>query len=257
MNASDTRSKKAITEQLADVVLSAAIGADGRAHNRLVIMDEVDGMGGSDRGGIPELIKVIKSSKTPIICICNDRQSPKIRSLTNHCFDLRVRRPTKQQIAQKMIVIAHKEGLQVDSNAAEMLVEQAGNDIRQVLNCLQMWRAQSQVVRFNEMKDRMGSIEKDKILRQTPFDACQTILGGNKTPFNDRYSSFFIDYSLVPLLVQQNYIESSKNGIFRAPGVSDIDAMTALWKSSQAASDMDLAESGIRGAVSDLLCLFF
>ena len=36
-------------------------------------MDEVDGMGGSDRGGIPELIKVIKTSSTPIICVCNDR----------------------------------------------------------------------------------------------------------------------------------------------------------------------------------------
>jgi hypothetical protein len=42
-------------------------------------MDEVDGMGGSDRGGIPELIKVIKGSRNPIICICNDRQCQKIR----------------------------------------------------------------------------------------------------------------------------------------------------------------------------------
>ena len=59
LNASDTRSKKAITEELADVVLSQAISSvSGHVHKRLVIMDEVDGMGGSDRGGIPELIKV-------------------------------------------------------------------------------------------------------------------------------------------------------------------------------------------------------
>ena len=38
-------------------------------------MDEVDGMAGNeDRGGILELINTIKSSKIPIICICNDRQ---------------------------------------------------------------------------------------------------------------------------------------------------------------------------------------
>ena len=36
-------------------------------------MDEVDGMGGSDRGGMGELVKIIKLSKCPIICICNDR----------------------------------------------------------------------------------------------------------------------------------------------------------------------------------------
>ena len=33
-------------------------------------------------------------------------------------------------------------------------------------------------------------------------------VGGNKTPFNDRYEAFFIDYSLTPLLIQQNYIDS-------------------------------------------------
>lgn len=46
---------------------------------QLVVMDEVDGMGGSDRGGIQELISLIKKSKVPIIAICNDRQHQKIR----------------------------------------------------------------------------------------------------------------------------------------------------------------------------------
>lgn len=72
-NASDVRSKNAIIAQVSDVVRSQAMGTDGKLKKRLVIMDEVDGMGGSDRGGIPELIKVIKSSHTPIVCICNDR----------------------------------------------------------------------------------------------------------------------------------------------------------------------------------------
>ena len=54
------------------------------------------------------ILKVIKTSKIPIICICNDRQSQKIRSLANHCYDLRVKRPTKQQIAnaqKKQIIL--------------------------------------------------------------------------------------------------------------------------------------------------------
>lgn len=46
------------THKVADVVLCQSISADGSTSKRLVIMDEVDGMGGSDRGGIPELIKV-------------------------------------------------------------------------------------------------------------------------------------------------------------------------------------------------------
>jgi replication factor C subunit 1 len=44
-------------------------------------MDEVDGMGAGDRAGMAELIKLIKTSKIPIVCICNDRSSQKVRSL--------------------------------------------------------------------------------------------------------------------------------------------------------------------------------
>ncbi len=62
-------------------------------------MDEVDGMAGNeDRGGVAELIQLIKSSKIPVICMCNDRNHPKIRSLANHCFDLRFQRPRIEQI---------------------------------------------------------------------------------------------------------------------------------------------------------------
>ena len=61
-------------------------GGSGGLRKQLVIMDEVDGMGGSDRGGIQELISLIKKTKVPIIAICNDRQHPKIRYDRYSCF---------------------------------------------------------------------------------------------------------------------------------------------------------------------------
>ena len=51
-------------------------------------MDEVDGMSGGDRGGVTELIQNIKRSKVPIICICNDKYSQKIKSLKGHCLEM-------------------------------------------------------------------------------------------------------------------------------------------------------------------------
>jgi DNA polymerase III delta prime subunit len=60
------------------IVLSSTAGKTGS--KRVVIMDEVDGMSASDRGGTQELIKMIKTSKIPIICICNDRYSQKVKS---------------------------------------------------------------------------------------------------------------------------------------------------------------------------------
>lgn len=53
------------------------------------------------------------------------------RSLVNHCYDLRFARPQKATIAKRVKAIAQMEGMNVDDNAAEMLVEANGNDIRQ------------------------------------------------------------------------------------------------------------------------------
>lgn len=70
----------------------------------VLVMDEVDGMAGNeDRGGIQELIQLIKNSKVPIVCMCNDRSHPKMRSLVNYCFDLRFSRPRVEQIKVNII----------------------------------------------------------------------------------------------------------------------------------------------------------
>ena len=66
---------------------------------QILLMDEVDGMAGNeDRGGVAELIQLLKGSRIPVVCMCNDRNHPKIRSLANHCFDLRFHRPKVEQI---------------------------------------------------------------------------------------------------------------------------------------------------------------
>jgi len=95
-NASDTRNKSSIESNIKDLSanktldyfsvagvkkaeantnpMAAALG--GLATQKsVIIMDEVDGVGAGDRGGIAALIKIIKDSRTPIICICNDRQN--------------------------------------------------------------------------------------------------------------------------------------------------------------------------------------
>lgn len=63
------------------------------------MMDEVDGMAGNeDRGGLQELIALIKSTDVPIVCVCNDRNNPKMRTLANYVFDLRFQKPRIEQI---------------------------------------------------------------------------------------------------------------------------------------------------------------
>jgi replication factor C subunit 1 len=127
-NASDVRSKKAIQEQMGDITGSHTLefrkthGQSTQRRSRTkrcIVMDEVDGMGAGDRSGMAELIQMIKTSRVPIICICNDRQSQKMKSLLPYCMDLRYRRPTKSVIANRAVQVARLEGLAVEQNAAE------------------------------------------------------------------------------------------------------------------------------------------
>jgi replication factor C subunit 1 len=110
-NASDVRSKKALHEQVGDITGSSTLQfstAKSYKTKRCIIMDEVDGMGAGDRGGVSELIQMIKKTKVPIICIwyakkhrlyihtqthqqirypdSNDRQSQKLKSLIPYCM---------------------------------------------------------------------------------------------------------------------------------------------------------------------------
>jgi replication factor C subunit 1 len=117
-------------------------------------MDEVDGMSSGDRGGIKALIDLLKTSHIPVICICNDRSSPKLRSLANYCLDLRFRRPTAAQIANKLMPILKQEGFDISMPSLEKLVTSTRNDIRQTLNMLQFWNVEHSKLSFEEVAKR-------------------------------------------------------------------------------------------------------
>ncbi|CAK4663576.1 unnamed protein product [Aphanomyces euteiches] len=213
MNASDARSKKILQSGLADIVGTQALTfgtQQVKLKQRVIIMDEVDGMSSGDRGGMAELIQIIKKSKTPIICICNDRQSPKVRSLANHAFDLKLRRPTKTQIATRLMQIAQQEGLHAEKNALEEAAERFGNDIRQLLNWMQMWRRNQTSMTYDDVIKQFFQNEKDEVLRLNPFSATQQIFKTGAT-FDDRNEAYFVDYDLMPLMVQENFMQSLQN----------------------------------------------
>lgn len=124
-------------------------------------------------------------------------------------------------IANRAIAIAAQEGVTVERNAAEAMAESCGNDVRQVVNALQMWTSNNKddtTMTYKSLKEREGSTNKDAILRMGLFDASKLILEGRRglqgtdakaqrKNFFERNDAFFVDYSFVGLLVQQNYLK--------------------------------------------------
>ncbi|GBG80878.1 hypothetical protein CBR_g31434 [Chara braunii] len=219
VNASDNRSKadtsvlkgiggkmsNAVKEMVNNKPLSVTEGGQ-QARRMVLIMDEVDGMSGGDRGGIADLILTIRASRIPIVCICNDRYSPKLKSLTNHCMHLLYRRPTKQQMAKRLQQIAVKEGMKVDDIALEELGERVNGDMRSALNQLQYMSLKSKVVKFADMRTRlMGSAKDEDLTAFTAIDKLFSFDGG-RMRLDQRQDLAMVDPDLVPLMAAENYV---------------------------------------------------
>lgn len=215
LNASDTRSKNSLKEIVAESLNNTSIkgfyssGSSPASLKHALIMDEVDGMAGNeDRGGIQELIGLIKHTKIPIICMCNDRNHPKIRSLVHYCFDLRFQRPRVEQIKGAMLSIAYKEGLKIPPPAMNEIILGANQDIRQVLHNLSMWCAETKALTYDQAKADSHRAKKD--IKLGPFDVARKVfVTGEETAhmsLMDKSDLFFHDYSIAPLFVQENYV---------------------------------------------------
>ncbi len=127
-NASDTRNKGSLAPLLEGSATSKSItqffGSKDKKpaqnqHKTLLIMDEIDGMSSGDRGGIAEVIRSIHGTKIPFICVCNDRYSQKLKSLANHCLDLRFRRYVTFLATFKALLMLHQSYYSTNVSASE------------------------------------------------------------------------------------------------------------------------------------------
>ncbi|XP_041974290.1 replication factor C subunit 1 [Aricia agestis] len=241
-NASDTRSKTLIREQIGQLLTTTSLsgyakGATGKgavSKKHVLVMDEVDGMAGNeDRGGLQELISLIKSSSVPIVCMCNDRNSEKMRTLVNYCYDLRFSRPRADQIKAAMMSICFKEGVKVPADVMTSIIAAAGQDVRQVLHLLSMWAADAQGTH---------SSKPTKDVKMGPWEAIRKVFSAeeHKTmSLNDKSDLFFTDYSIMPLFVQENYLSA-------APDCRKNEVLDRISRAADSISLGDIVDARIR-----------
>ncbi|KAF6771679.1 hypothetical protein AHF37_09367 [Paragonimus kellicotti] len=255
LNASDCRSKRSLQEEISQALAMTNLAqmACGEASKlstkqHVLIMDEVDGMAGNeDRGGIQELINMIKSTRIPIICMCNDRQSPKVRSLANYCLDLRFHRPRAEQIKAALLSVTCKENVTIPATVLTDIIQASNQDIRQVFNSVQMWCSSPAADLTLPTSNSTGTL---KDLRLSAFDVVRKVfapdvsggMNGGIATINDSLDLFFQDYSLMPLFVQENYVNVKP----RAAEGNMNKILTLLSKASDDISLGDLVGGAIR-----------
>jgi replication factor C large subunit len=143
MNASDTRSEKAINAVAKPATSYVALDNfstqnQTKGKGNLLFLDEVDGIAGNeDRGGVGAIIKIVEEARTPVIMAANDPEVEKLRPLKKVCLLVRfqqIRIPLVIAMLQKICLLEH---VKAEFEALERIAQNSRGDVRSAINDLQ------------------------------------------------------------------------------------------------------------------------
>jgi replication factor C large subunit len=135
LNASDKRSYDILLRTVGEASASGSLFNQGL---KLIILDEVDGIHGTDdRGGIRAISKIIKESHHPLIMMANDPYSKRIKSLKSKCHVINIRKIHTNSIVALLKRICIKEGVEFEEHVLRTLAKRSKGDLRSAINDLE------------------------------------------------------------------------------------------------------------------------
>jgi replication factor C large subunit len=170
MNASDTRSEKAINAIAKPATSFVALDTfSAESKGNLLFLDEVDGIAGNeDRGGVSAIIKIVEESQVPVIMAANDPDIDKLRPLKKVCLLIRfqqIRIPLIIALLQKICLLEH---VKAEFEALERIAQNSKGDVRSAINDLQSISEENQVLTLQDtmmLSSRNKDIGMDETLR--------------------------------------------------------------------------------------------
>lgn len=261
-NASETRNKKLLETSLTGVLdttsLHGYFAGDGKKvdtskQKLLLIMDEVDGMSAGDRGGVGALAAVAKKTRVPIIMICNDRGSQKMKPLVNTTAEFKFIRPTTDMIRGRIATILFREGMKLPTQIINALIEGCNGDIRQIINMISTVKLDNKDLDFNDSKALTKAWEKHVILK--PWDIVNKILrpqmfsASSTATLNDKTELYFNDHEMSYLMLQENYLKTNPTLANNYHGKErDMKLLELMDNAASSISDGDIVDRMIHGS---------
>jgi replication factor C large subunit len=159
LNASDLRNK----EQLEKILKPASEQQSLSGKNKLLLVDEADGLSTSDRGGLPELLVLIEKSKFPIIITANDIWQQKFNLLRKKSELISMKAINYRIVFELIRGIVKKESMNVGEEVLMSIAVKSRGDMRAALNDLQ---TVFEVNRPQELDERDKEEDIFNVLRQ-------------------------------------------------------------------------------------------
>jgi replication factor C large subunit len=134
LNASDLRNKDSLEETLKPAIEQKSLFKKGK----LILVDEVDGLSASDRGGLPLLLDMVKRARIPIVITANDIWDKKFITLRQTCEIAQLKEVSYKIIKDILISILRKEGKFIENEALTSISIKSKGDVRAAINDAQM-----------------------------------------------------------------------------------------------------------------------
>lgn len=160
LNASDFRTKE-IIERLAG---AAALNASFTGKPRLVLLDEIDGLQSSDKGGASAIVDVLKHSQNPVILTANEIYSEKkLAPIRAACILLEFKKINYLSIANYLKKICNANALAYDDLALAEIAKNCSGDLRAALLDLQTLSMSPERITLQEVSTLSYRERQEKI----------------------------------------------------------------------------------------------
>ncbi|MEK6850421.1 MAG: replication factor C large subunit [Nanoarchaeota archaeon] len=197
LNSSDLRNRVKLEAILKPAAEQRSLFKKGK----ILLVDEVDGVTGTDIGGISEIIRLLESTKFPIIMTCNDVWQSKLSQLRQKCKIVEMKTLQTATIFGILKKIAEKEGMRKEDESLQKIAIKSQGDIRAALNDLQSYASGDGIsVDVNEKRDVEDNI----------FNIMKKIFK-ERQPFLDIFDSTKLSLDEILLWLEENIPKEYKN----------------------------------------------
>ncbi len=212
LNSSDLRNRAKLEETLKPASEQLSLFKK----SKILLMDEVDGVTGTDIGGIPELVKVIESSRYPIIMTCNDVWQSKLAPVRARSKLIELKPFPVYTISKILQEICKKENISENPHFLNQIAIKSQGDLRAALNDLQS---------YSGGKDILVDKDEKRDVEENIFNILKKIFK-ERADFLNLYDNTSLSLDEILLWVEENIPKEYKNEVlakaYHALGKADI-----------------------------------
>ncbi len=197
LNASDLRNRLKLEQTVRPATEQKSLFKSGK----IILMDEADGITGTDIGGIPELVKLISTTSYPIIMTCNDVWQSKLAPLRAKCKLVEMKALSTLHILELLKRISEKEGINKNISFLSQIALKSQGDIRAAINDLQSYAHDHNI---------LVDISEKRDVEENIFNILKRLFK-EREPFLELFDNTKLSLDEIFLWIEENIPREYKN----------------------------------------------